>query len=679
MPPQFRLAPFHNPAAAALTGMLDKDSLSQLKTLKQQIEDSKEYAEGVIKATQRKFGFVVTDDGDEIYLSPDEMLKVFAGDRVRILVTRQAPGDGGAKAEKVSGRIEKLLDSPVTEFVGRYIVKGKGHFVEPDLPRNNRWMFVPPAARKDAKAGDLVACKLSRHPWPQGKPQARVLEVIGPVDRAGIEADYVIAKFGLDPAWPKNWQQQLREDAATARTDLTAIPFITIDAPSTLDMDDALYAEAEGDGWLLRVAIADPDALITPDSPLDRLARQRGTSVYLPSRPLPMLPEELSNARCSLLPDERRPALVCTLRVAADGAIRSSEFCEAWVTSRARLSYTQVAAWLDERRSDADIDAHSSNLDALAQVAAALLAHRRQHHLVIPGRPEFRLQLDRRMKLERVEEVSKTSAHQLVEECMVAVNRSAAAFMGDTGLFVEHPGFRPERLADVRKLAEEQLALTDVAFDTPAGYRQLLQAIDDDALDYPLRAVLSRLLERSRLSAAPKPHHGMGLDCYTTITSPIRKYQDLVAHRILKARLRQQSVPAPDNRLLEGLQASQDSARQARWQMEQWLKCQYMEALVGKTFDGVVTQINSNGYTVRLDEHLIEGFVETRQLPEKFSFDPMRLRLKSQGGVIELNQPVTVTVARVDSRQRSIQFVPADAASATPIDKQAPATGNAQG
>lgn len=639
--------------------MLDKDSLSQLKQLKQQIEDNKEFADGVIKGTQRKFGFLVTDDGREIYLSPEEMQKAFPDDRVRILVVRtEGDKQAGSKTarDKVSGRIEKILKPGVSEFTGRYVVKGKGHFVEPDLPRNNRWIFIPPAARKNAKPGDLIACKLARHPFPQGKPQAKILRVIGPETAQGIAAEYMIAKFELEPEWPRDWQKSLASGDPSSRVDLTALPFVTIDAPGTQDMDDALFAEPADGGWQLQVAIADVAALVPAGSELDKLAQRRATSIYLPGRPVPMLPPALAVERCSLLAGLERPALVCSLKIAGDGEILAFQFQEATIISRAKLAYEQVANFLDTRQADAEVEPHSGTLQALQGAASALLARRKQDNLVIAGRQEFRLVLNDQARLDHIEQLSKTSAHSLVEECMVAVNRCAAQWFGDRGLFIEHPGFRPERLPDVRKLADELLGLKDVAFDSIEGYMQLMKAIDDEALAFPLRAVLSRLLERSRLSLTPRPHQGMGLPCYSTVTSPIRKYSDLLCQRMIKAKLNQQPVPQLANKLVEGLEQRLDIARQARYQMEQWLKCEYLEPLQGQTLPGVVTQVNSNGFTVRLDQHLIEGFVETRQLEEKFSFDPMRLRLKSDRCTVELQQAVNVTIASVDRKQRSIRF-----------------------
>ena len=652
--------------------MLNNDALSQLKQLKQQIEDNKEYAEGTVKGTQRKFGFLVTDDKREIYLPPEEMQKVFPGDRIKIQVFTDPPkkGDKGKQAAKVRGEILKLLDSPVGDFAGRYVVRGKGHFVETDLPNISRWLFVPPNARNNAKDGDYVYCRMTRHPFRDGKPQAQVLALIGPQKQAGIEADYILAKFQLAPAWPEQWREQLASPEARERSDLTAIPFVTIDAASTQDMDDALFAEQSEQGWRLQIAIADPESVIAPGSELDRLARQRATSVYLPGRAVAMLPEGLANELCSLLPEQERPALVCSLDINPQGEITGSRFEEATIRSRAKLSYQQVAAFIDNG-SDEACQPYAEALTTLQQVANALLENRRRENLVIPNRQDFRLVLNENRKLERIEPLSKTSAHQLVEECMIAANRSAAEFMGDRGLFVEHPGFRAERLPDVKKLAEEQLALTGIDFNTPQGYLQLMKAIDDEALEFPLRAVLSRLLERSRFTTEAKPHQGMGMARYTTITSPIRKYSDLIGHRIIKAKLRGQPQPDCTEQQLAELQAQLDRARQAGYQMEQWLKCQYMEPLVGQRFSGEITQINSNGFTVRLNEHLIEGFVETRLLKEKYSFDPMRLRLKSKEQSFELGQSVEVTVTEVDVKQRRIRYG-LDEAAAAATDEQQP-------
>jgi ribonuclease R len=459
-------------------------------------------------------------------------------------------------------------------------------------------------------------------------------------------------KFELGGNWPKQWQEQLSEDNSE-REDRTATAFVTIDAPSTQDMDDALWAEATDNGWQLSIAIADPSAMLAAGSALDQEALRRATSVYMPGFTVPMLPEELSNRRCSLTPGDDRPAMVCDMQVDSGGNITDYRLSLATVRSSAKLSYQDVAAFIDQQQAIEGVDAEAL-IQPLVDVTQALLTQRKRDHLVVEGRPEFRLILNAERKIDRIEPLVKTSAHQLVEECMVAANRCAADFMGEHGLFSSHAGFRSERLEGVTKLAEEQVGISGIDLASLDGYRQLINAIDD-AQPFPTRSVLARMLERGQLSCEPAPHYGMGLQRYTTFTSPIRKYSDLLVHRQIKAKLQQQTAEPISEQTLAQLQAGLDAARQARQQMEQWLKCQYIASEVGQTASGIVCQINSNGFTVRLDNG-VEGFVDTRLLKEKYSFDPLRLRLSGPSLTVELEQRVDVVIQEVDDKQRNIQF-----------------------
>ena len=624
--------------------MFDKNTLSQLKDLKKEIVDSKEFAQGIVKGTERRFGFVILEDEREIFLAPEEMDKVFPGDKVKIQIHTSKEG-------KVSGELIKVINSPLKEFTGRYVVKGKGHFVEPDLPRFKRWIFVPPAARKQAQNGDFVSCKISRHSFPSAKPQASVLSVIGNPKQAGIEGEYTSQKFQLDNEWPKDWQNTLNEFDPSQREDLTELDFITIDAPSTQDMDDALTIETTDNGWKLSVAIADPSAFINTGSELDSEAFRRATSIYMPGKILPMLPEKFTQEYCSLRADTTLPALVCRMDIDKTGHIENYQISEAIISSKAKLSYQDASNCIDNNDSSPPFGAL---LQTLSLAANALLEHRRQNHLIVPNRPEFRIRLNDGVKIDSIEPVTKTSGHLLVEECMVAANRCAADFLGEKGLFHGHAGFRAERIEGVNKLADEQLNINDTDFSELAAYRQLINSIDDESIDFPIRSVLSRMLSPGRLNHEPKPHFGMGLERYTTFTSPIRKYSDLHVHRLIKAKLNKQDPMLLADQALEQLQESLIQARQARNYMEQWLKCQFLQPKQGELAEGVVSQINSNGFTVRLNETGIEGFVDTRLIKEKYSFDPLRLRLTSKTLVVELDQTITIVIERLDVAQRSI-------------------------
>jgi ribonuclease R len=342
------------------------------------------------------------------------------------------------------------------------------------------------------------------------------------------------------------------------------------------------------------------------------------------------------------------------MAVATDGKISGYRITEATIRSRAQLSYSQVAQLIDGGDTSAD---YAAMVNTLAELASAMRQHRDSHHIIVKDRPEFRLILNAQGKIERIEPQLKTSAHPLVEECMVAANRCAADMLGQQGLFNCHRGFRPERLRDASKLAEEQLQLSELDLSTPQAYQQVMKAAASlkDA-ELPVQSVLSRLLERGRLSAELAPHFGMGLAGYTSFTSPIRRFADFIVHRLIKALLKQQDPDYPSQQQLDELQLNLDKSRQARQQMEQWLKCQYLQNQLGNKASGVISQINSRGFTVRLDDNGIEGFVETRSLGKKFSFDPMRLKLNSDDASLQLDMPVKVVIKEVDCAQRSIHF-----------------------
>ncbi|MET0379038.1 MAG: VacB/RNase II family 3'-5' exoribonuclease [Spongiibacteraceae bacterium] len=647
--------------------MLNSDALSQLRSLKQQIEDDRQNNTGTVKGSQGRFGFVVLDDGREIYLPAEQMQRVFPDDRVIIDVITGADG-------KQSAAVESLIESPLRDFTGHYVIRDNAHFVEPDLPRLSRWIFLPPKQRLPIKGdnkrmpqhGDLVRARITRHPHADGKPAARIEALIGTPNDAFIAARYALARFNLPDSNLNYHDGDLLKPDFAARHDLTALPFVTIDNADTRDMDDALHVETRDDGWRVFVAIADPTAWIKPGSGLEQAIAARTNTVYLPGLTVAMLPDVLANERCSLLAGEERLALVCSIDINSDGAITHREFCEAKIRSQAKLSYGDVAAALAD--TTRVIDARDT-LEKLFAVAKTLRAHRGRENLLMPERPDYRLVLDDNGQIADIERQLKNDAQLIVEECMVAANRCAADFLcesvdgesaGDgSALFVCHAGFRSERREPIAQMLSTELPEKS-ANDTTvlAQYIDLIQALDNmPATAPPLRAILSRWLERSQLATSATPHFGMGLPRYTTFTSPIRKYSDFLVHRAIKARLQHKKSAAITPEQLAQMQERLDRSRQAAHLAEQWLKCVYLQKLPAKTvLPGTIAHINSSGFTVRLDATGIEGFVDTRLLPEKYSFDANTLRLSSGGRVYQLEQPIDVTVSAIDVKKRSINF-----------------------
>lgn len=661
--------------------MLNLDALSQLKSLKQDIHASIPRHEGKVRATGGRYGFVNTDDNQQFFLNPDEMDKVLAGDVIAFKVEETKEG-------KKQAIIERLISSAQDEFVGQYIVKGKGHFISPDHPGFNRWVFVPPAQRNGAKDGDLVGCKISQHPYPHGKVQAKVLDVIGQTADRQIESTMMMRKWGLAQAFSEdclNEAQALlsvmdQAISAEARTDLTTTQWLTIDSAMSRDLDDALTCEKTDSGWDLKVAIADPSCAIKPGSELDKEAMRRGTSSYFADNMIPMLPSSLSEGAFSLLPQQVRPALVCHLTISEQGEISDYRIENAAIESKAKLSYNQVAAFLNGNE-NSETDEQLSELikpilSELNACALALNANRRQHNLVLDDRTEFKGILNDQGKIEHIISMERNLAHKLVEECMVAVNRSVANFLTDQehGLFIQHGGIRTERQGEAKALIKEQLKIANPEkITTLEGFIEIQQLIaagdperDGSKFELPLQAILARQLERSKFGTEAKPHVGMGLPAYTTFTSPIRKYNDLLVHRLVKSYLAQSPIEEIANEVLEQIGQAQNNSRMAAWQADQWLKAEWLqrqfahekkecEDKEGLKRTGQIVQVNSGGFTVRLDDSGIEGQFEVRRNKE-WKFDTKTMTHTKGDSSYRLEQGVTVTIASVTPVLREVKF-----------------------
>lgn len=644
--------------------MLNADALSQLRQLKSDIKDNKVVFPGTVKATNGRFGFVALDEGRDVFLPPEEMQKVLPGDRVN--VTEQEVEKG-----KTQGVVDELLETRLNTFVGRYLVKGKGHFVVPETPGINRWIFIPPKERMNAQQDDYIYCQIHKHPIKDGKGQAKVLRVIGKAGEPGIERSFTLATFDLADTWPDAVRAQADslgegdiESRETGREDRTDRPYVTIDSPGTQDMDDALLAEPNATGWTLSIAIADPTAVIDTDSPAEQEAFNRATAIYFPGEPLPMLPDSISTRLCSLMPEAKRLSLVCDLQVNNDGSLGDYSFHQAVIQSKGKLSYELVSN-LIEGREDDDIkalpEAVANSLDQLHQAATALRKWRNEHALLSGDRPEFRLRLDENKRIRLIEPSIQNEAHRLVEECMVAANRCAADFLSNhtAGLFIQHPGLRDDRADNIRSLIDSHAPhLSGVDAHQAEGFRKLMKETDSLEAEVPVKAILSRQLARAELSFKPAPHQGMGLNAYTTFTSPLRKFSDFYVHRLIKAALWDTPMKALTEDQLEALQAAQIRARQAANSLESWLKSDFAKTLGEEPMAGVISRTVPAGFFVRLDANGLEGFVSCKDLDGKYSFDPVTLRLihNKNGRIFQLEQPVTVSFAGVDEERRQINF-----------------------
>lgn len=645
--------------------MFDNDALQKLSALKSSLQSQKELAQGVVRTTTKRFAFVRLDDGAEAFLAPDEAQKVLPGDRVEVSLTRN-------DKNQLEATLEKLLSSEFSHFVGRYQIRGTAHFIEPDVPHFNRWLFVPPQARGEYQHGAYVKAELSRHPFKQnGKGQVKPIADLGSPGTPGFEARYLIAKFELPTQWSTRAQEQTQAINLTPVTlsdeqeDLTHLPFVTIDSEHTRDMDDALYLEADDSGWQLKVAIADPSRYIAQGTPLEEAARQRAGTVYMLGHSITLLPAELAHDTFSLVPEQQRPVLICTMHIDRDGRLGAFRFNEGMIRSHHKLSYQSVSEWLDNP-ADAAVPAPvMTMLEQLQLCATARHQQRQEHALVMDERPDYCYVLNEQKKIQRIEKRERTPAHRIVEEAMLATNICAGQLLAEhpgLGIFSSHVGFRPERLEDVLSLLQED------APDYPVGdltnladFQRLLKTLrrnaDGNERFAQLLPVLQRMLQAGALSLDTSAHFGLGFSHYATVTSPIRRYHDYHNHLAIKAILNGKSDVTIDETAVQALQEQLIQGRQACRQQEQWLMCEYYADKIGSVFPATVTLVTAHGLGMRLDESGLEGFImlATKDAP-KPQFDARRLTLTANGQRYQLEQPLMVAISAVDMEQRRLSL-----------------------
>ncbi len=649
--------------------MLSNDTLSQLAGLKKDIILSKDYGTGRVVGSNGRYGFVKLDDGRDVYLSPELMQHVIPGDVIKVCIENGASENGKDKGKKnkLEAVLEKLITPAISRFVGRYRIKGNAHFVEPSGAQASRWIFLPPKVRgKQYQDGDYVIAKITTHPFQTGKAAAKILEKIGSGDEPKFELGYVKAKYQLNieespqlKEQSKTIEKQVEQGSFGDRLDLSDIPFVTIDAEMTRDMDDALAIEALEDNdkaiFRLHVAIADPSHFIEQSSPLAQRAGSMGQSAYLLGGTVPMLPTALSHHSFSLEAGKKRPALVCHLDFDASGEIQDAKFEFAIVESKHKLSYDNVTSFLDN-----DTDSVPEECKAALRQLKELSCIRRQFRdatfIIAQDQQDYSYKLDDKGRIEGIQQRERGVAHQIVEEAMLATNTCAAYLLSkhSLGLCSAHKGFRAERLGEVKALLKEEgVEHGDLQSleDHVSLFRDLAKNEQKAKLVGPLR----RMMESAELSTEAAPHLGMGVPGYTTITSPIRRFADLYNHWALQKILEDKGFEVINEHKLSTLSEALQNTRQADRELSLWLTTLYTESLIDTEAVGKVRIVTQHGFGVRLNEWGIEGFVLFPKSKEK-KYDAKRMTLKVDDVTYEIGSDVSIKIASVDKEKNRIAF-----------------------
>ncbi|CNF55209.1 exoribonuclease II [Yersinia intermedia] len=582
-----------------------------LAQLKQQLHTQTPRVEGVVKGTEKGFGFLEVDGQKSYFIPPPQMKKVMHGDR--IIATLHTDKD------REIAEPETLVEPFLSRFVGRVQRKDDRLSIVPDHPLLRDAIQCRPDREltHDFQNGDWAVAEMRRHPLKGDRAfNADLTAFITNGEDHFVPWWVTLARHNLEREAPVMVESTL-PDCDLAREDLTALHFVTIDSNSTEDMDDALYVEDNGDGsLLLTIAIADPTAYVDENSELDLIARKRAFTNYLPGFNIPMLPRHLSDNLCSLRPNERRPVLVCRVTIAADGALGDDiRFSSAWVESKAKLVYDEVSDWLDGNMGwqppDADI---AEQILLLKRVCEARSNWRQEHALVFKDRPDYRFLLGEKGEVLDIIVEHRRIANRIVEECMIAANVCAAIALRDNlgfGIYNVHTGFDPalvEQAATVLQAngveADPQALLTLPGF---CELRRHLDALPTQFLDSRIR----RFQTFAEISTVPGPHFGLGLEAYATWTSPIRKYGDMVNHRLLKAIITGQQAEKPQDEITVQLAERRRLNRMAERDVGDWLYARYLQPQAGTDtrFPAEIIDVTRGGLRVRLLDNGAVAFI----------------------------------------------------------------------
>jgi len=637
---------------------------------------------GTIIGHKDGFGFFSPDlGGVDWFVSAREMRRVFPGEKV--LVRNKGLSRDG---KKEAGIVEILEGEQPFQIVGRYYIENGFTFVRPEDPRISQDIVIPPDDPLKAKSEQVVVIQLKIRPTFKSQAVGRVVEVLGDYLAPGMEIEIAIAQYGIRNTWNDEIHDQLKklpieveESDLEGRVDLRSLPLITIDGEDARDYDDAVYCKkTNGGGWKLYVAIADVSHYVKPESGLDIEAIKRGNSVYFPNAVVPMLPEQVSNGLCSLKPHVDRLCMVCEINIAKDGKPGQSKFYPGVMHSKARMTYTKVWSILE---GDEALTKQHHNLvepiNELHNLYKARIKRKRLRGAIDFETTETQIIFNDNKKIEKIVPVIRNDAHKLIEECMICANVAAAEFFIKKkvpGLFRVHLGPKEKKLEVFRSyLAELGLFITGGSVPEPNIFRKFLEQIKDRPDAENIQIMLLRSMSQAEYSPNNEGHFGLAFDAYTHFTSPIRRYPDLIVHRIIKLLVAEEKIQSKQEKetikklyTLEKLsqigQANSITERNADLatrDVMDWLKCEYMQSHVGMNYVGEVSGITNFGLFVRLKDVYVEGLIHVTELGnDYFHYDHAKQKMigEKTGQSYSFGDELEIQVERVDMDLRRIDF-----------------------
>jgi ribonuclease R len=638
------------------------------------------------------YGFVVPDkaggDAPDVYISAANIKEAMHGDRVLARIERRTSED------RVEGRIIRILERGNATIVGRFDLDESGlGFVQPFDRRILSEVHVPTGQWGSAERGEMVVVEITRWPTPTRGPAGTIVEVLGDIDAQGVDTEIIIRKYGIPDAHGEAAIEEARSFGPVTsrdlegRTDFRTTVTVTIDGEHARDFDDAISIERLPNGhFWLGVHIADVAHYVQEGSALDLEAYERATSVYFPDRAVHMFPSELATGICSLNPRVDRLVQSCLMEVDANGSVVRYEFHDGVINTAARMTYTDVNAILTTKPPElmAQYRELVPRFDLMERLFHILNARRKRRGSIDFDLPEAEVVLDASGVVEQIVEAERNVAHKLIEEFMLLANETVATHVDGRGMPCL---YRIHEQPDVLKVEEFEEFISGFGYSLaappgavrPRNFQRLLEKLSGRPEERPVAFLMLRTMQKARYAERNLGHFGLAADSYTHFTSPIRRYPDLVVHRMLRE-LRHNGVDMErveelDADLPEVARHCSDMERRAddaERELLQWKKVRFMADKVGDEFEGYITGVAAFGLFVQLVEHYVEGLVHVSSMADdyyRYLEKSHSLKGENTGKVYQLGQRARVQVVRVDMDRRQIDLGLVEILEAVRIDE----------
>ena len=640
--------------------------------------------QGVYKSYGR-FGFLITDDDHEdVYISDRDHLNAVNNDTVEVKTMKSETG-----RHNTEGRVMKVLERANDTFVCTYEMLKDGGEAVPIDEKVDMYIEIPEGQEMDATTGARVIVEVTRWPGEWTDAEGRVTEVIGYKGDKGLDIDIIVAQHRL----PHEFSEKVLDEAENlprdiqmekGLTDFRALPIVTIDGPDSKDLDDAVYCEKKANGHFeLSVHIADVSRYVTKGSLLDDEAYRRGTSVYLADRVIPMLPFQLSNDLCSLNHDEDRYAMSCVMDVSPDGKVKTELVTPSIVRVARRCNYPEINKAFHEGIMPEDLSHFMPMLQDLKECADALRTDRTRRGALDFDFPEYKVILDEEGTPLRIEKRIRSDAEKMIEDAMIAANEAVARFLektGHTSIYRVHEHPDEEKLNSLKRLiAIMGLDLSIPKDPEPKDIQKLLETVKGEDIEAVVQVMTLRSLPQACYSTENAGHFGIASECYTHFTSPIRRYPDLMVHRLIRQAISEGLSKAELKKQTEFLLRAADhcseteqNATDTERDVDDLKMTEYMVPFVGEPFDAHVTGITRFGVFVGLDNG-VEGLVHIDSMDDDeymYQEDTMTLKGRFSGTTYAMGMPVRVTLVKADKERREVDFIMGEIHSPLNLEKK---------